>query len=127
MTTLRIICDGGQDRSHTAAELAVIEWMPAEFESKGLAIWDAKARPKGLAMSVKGDSTSHSGRSDAPRRVIHRTKATITTRADGGQTVHVPACPRCATPARAIRDTKLREYLEANRDTPNSALNMALM
>jgi len=128
MTELRIICDGGRI-PHRVTELAVVEWHPMDLDETGAAVWDVATRPKTLVMTVKGDGTAHSGRSDRPKRIVHRTANIITTRKDGGQTVHVPACHRCGTPARAIRDNVLREYVETLCDTPNAVktLNMALM
>lgn len=128
MTELRIICDGGRT-PHTVAELAVVEWHPVSLDEIGHAVWDTSERPKTLVMAVKGDGGAHSGRPNTARRVIHRTPPTVTTRTDGGRTVHVPDCPRCGTVGRAIRDTSLRHYLETLSDTPSvvKTLNMAHM
>lgn len=115
--TLRIICTGeGQGGiAHTVRELAQISWTAPDDSAAPAAL----APLRDLALSVSGESWVR-GRG-GQWRTYRRVGVEMTTRADGGTTLSIPACPTCSQPGEErvmLRDDTLRNYVEKARDTP---------
>ena len=115
---LLIMCTG--KGTHAPVELAAVMWTHQGLHSDGVAVWDAKERPRGLVMEIKSDSTRPYKDPSQPARTIRRSPIVSRTRSDGGRTLTLPHCPRCSWPGREVRDTKLREYFETVQDTPQA-------
>lgn len=111
---LRIICTKKGAPGHGIVELAALMWKP-ETNGAEVVVWDARARPREFRIEALFESTRPTRAPVA--RAMKRASVRITERSEGGQTVHVPPCPRCDFPGREIRDTRLREYIEATRNT----------
>lgn len=99
---LHLICtDRGQ---HASAQLAFVEWTP-DLDG-GAAVWSPG--DPGLAPGMLRENTRSTKAGDS--RVTKRKPVEIVKRADGGETFHLPACPRCGRRVRLRDDTvnKLR-------------------
>ena len=118
MRGLRIVCTGGG--THPIAELAFIEWEPDNDDA--VRVWDAGTRPRDLRTVARSDSTRPSRDSSKPSRVVRRASVEIRTRKDGGKTVVLPQCPRCAFPGKLMREERLRNIREVLRDTPSEGV-----
>jgi hypothetical protein len=118
MSDLSIICTGRGE--HAIVELVAVRWNHPDLQNKGFAVWDYTTRPKNLVMEIMGESTRPNPVPSRVSRTIQRAPIEARTRADGGRTLIVPPCPRCSWAGREMRDTKLREYMDETRDTPNA-------
>lgn len=110
---LDLVCtDRGQ---HAPAQLAVVEWWGTSGDDP-LGVWTPG---EGVALQVPAETTRATRKGG--RRHLVRTPTEQTTRADGGVTFHLPACPRCGRRVR-VRD----DQLELLRDLPRQALDVSL-
>src|SRR5699024_7894559 len=114
MTSLRIVCTGRDRTEHTVAELARFDWRPAGDQP---AVWPASAPLATLDLELIAESARPRRDGKSSRRVEH-TPVPHVVRSDGGQTWQIPACPKCGRPATPLRDTTIRRYAEAVRNTP---------
>ena len=116
---LSIVCTN--DGHHARAELALVHWVPARIDGKAR-VWSHSTRPRELVLEVIAGSTRPNPRPAEPSRVIRRKHVNIRSRADGGQTLTIPKCPRCGWPGREVREERLRAYVEATGDTPRQGI-----
>lgn len=101
---VRVICtDKG---THPSRDLALVHWLPGEYQTEGFAVWDETIDERELTTETLAQSgrTANSGQW---RTTTRKTRVTSTVRADGGLTFTIPACPVCHGPARSLRDDTL--------------------
>ncbi len=116
MSELRVICTGTTKAPHRVTELARFDWTP-ERDADGVALWSPQEPLRTMTLDAATESARPRRDGKSSRHVVH-TPVTSTERADGGTTWHVPECPRCGHPVTDLRDTTLRRYVEATRNTP---------
>jgi len=115
-TELRVVCSGSG--THNPVELAAFIWTPRDLSSG--AAWDPSAPLRDLDLDVLRES-ARATKSQRPNKVTTRSTVDRRTRADGGTTFILPACPRChGAPRVELRDDTIRHYTERTRDTPLS-------
>jgi hypothetical protein len=93
---LTVVCtDRGQ---HATTQIARFAWTPGSMDDVGFAVWDSGAGDT-LDTITEGTRGTNAGGT----RHIKRKPTRMETRSDGGQTFHLPRCPRCG------REFRLRE------------------
>lgn len=112
--SLHLVCtDRGQ---HGSTQVARVTWTPDL--AGGAAVWspgDSSAKPEAIRENTR---TTRSGEV----RVTKREPVEVVTRADGGQTFHLPPCPRCHRRIRLRDDT-----LDKLRALPSSSCDLSLL